>query len=215
MKKAIPKISGYLYKGTDAKTTAKYSKEFENTSVPILSPSKEKDWYIFVLSFLSLSKNGCDYILNSKRLSENYKFIIIAIIYNFKHGLESIVKAFSRSDNKKIDKSDHGHDIKKLFSNFKERVRVKNKIKLNKEIDKLEKIIIKYNNLDFLNNYVKDNFSVNDYENKFFKYPENSVEIVINYARFLSHVTKSDIEKIKKDIEEVIKISKSIKKILS
>ncbi|MCG2694815.1 hypothetical protein L6261_01905 [Candidatus Parcubacteria bacterium] len=182
---------------------------------------KEKSWYIFVISFLINAKNECDFLINSKRLDDNNKYLVISIVYNFKHGLEVFLKAFSRFLNEKIDKGDYGHDTKRLLDSFKNQInkkkgktKLKNKKQTDKDINDLEKIIEKYNEIDFFKNYIKESFSVYDTENTFFKYPEHSTKIIIDYSRLSNQVNREDLKKIKKDIETVLKISKKFKSTL-
>jgi hypothetical protein len=85
---------------------------------------------------------------------------------------------------------------------------------LKKEINKLEKIIEKYNEVDFLKIYLRDSFSVYDQENTFFKYPEHSVKMIINYSELVNNITKNDILIVKKDIENIIKITKEFRNLL-
>ena len=177
---------------------------------------KEKSWYIFVLSFLVNAKNGCDFLINSKKLDGN-SYLIISVIFNLKHGLELFCKAFTRFINIKIDKSDHGHDVRMLFQTLKEKLNSNQKYKesLSKEVNELERIVEKYNEMNFLRSYLKENFSLFDKENEFFKYAEHSVEIKVDYSSLINKISKLDIREIKNDIESVIKISKKFKNILS
>lgn len=144
------------------KTKASYVEEFENRA-EIKRSTKIKSWYIFVLSFLDNARNECDFLIECKRLDSNNKYLIIGIIYNFKHGLEIFLKAFSRSINEKIDKGDQIHDTKRLLDDFKKQLKF-NKLKkdkiqvLNKGINELEKIIEKYNEIDFFKKLFKEFF---------------------------------------------------------
>jgi ATP-dependent Lon protease len=199
-------------------TGASYDKEFHRL-LDIKKRIKEKSCYIFVLSFLENAKNGCDSLIGCKRLDSHNKHLIVGIVYNFKHGLEIFLKAFSRSINEKIDKSDQIHDTKRLLENFKKQLSSsrlkKNRTDiLKKEINKLEKIIEKYNEVDFLKIYLRDSFSVYDQENTFFKYPEHSVKMIINYSELVNNITKNDILIVKKDIENIIKITKEFRNLL-
>jgi len=193
-----------IIKGKRPQETSKdFSKEGRRT--------KEKGWYIFVNSYLMFSKIGCEQLQSKKkRLTTNKKYIVIAIIYNLKHSLEIILKAFTRTLNKDIDKSDQIHDIEKLFSSFKKKIPKKDKT-LNRQVDNLKKIITKYIELNFLNEYLKGCFLVNDIENKFLKYPENSAQITVDYEKLLNQITKDNIKNIEADIKKLIKIIRDIK----
>lgn len=178
--------------------------------------SKEKDWYIFASAFLNIAKNSCDNIILKKKLSSDDKFIFIGIIYNVKHGLEVILKAFARTINKKLDKSDYDHDINRLMKDFREKIKKKiNKNNnLKEEMGELEIIIEKYYNLKFFNHYLKDDFIINDLRNTFFRYPENKTEIKIDYSKFLSQIKKIDIQNLRDDIDKIIEISIKMKKLI-
>lgn len=204
---------GFIVAKYPTSTAAKFDKEL--SKIKEKQDVKEKSWYIFVLSFLNNARNGCDFLISAKRLDSNNKFLIISVIYNFKHGLEVFVKTFSRYLSGKIDKSDHFHDTKLLLETFKKQLKSKNKKELNKEVDKLEKIVEKYNEIDFLKKYLKDSFSVYDQKNTFFKYPEHEATISVDYSKLSSQINRDDIGEIKKDIDNVIKISKKFKNILS
>ncbi len=175
--------------------------------------AREKDWYIFALAFLDLAKNGCEYLIKEKSLKSK-KYITIGIIYNLKHSLEIILKAFRRfhrrSQNKELNRSDYSHDTERLFDdNFKKQIEKK----LDKKSKKIfSKIIHKYQTFDLFNEYLKGCFKFNDLENTFFKYPENSAKVEVNYSRFLNRITKTDIKNIKEDINEIKKIIDKIKK---
>lgn len=216
-KKAIKKNkinkAGFFVNNDKTSTVAKFNDGL--SKIREKQEIKEKSWYIFVLSFLSNAKNGCEFLINSKRLDDNNKYLAISIIYNFKHGLEVFVKTFSRYLNEKMDKSDHFHDTKTLLETFKKQLKSKNKKELDKEVDKLEKIVEKYNEINFLTNYLKESFSVYDQKNTFFKYPEHEAMIIVDYSKLSSKINRYDMEEIKKDIDNVIKISKKFKNILS
>lgn len=68
--------------------------------------------------------------------------------------------------------------------------------------------------LIFLKNYLRNSFSLHDQENTFFKYPEHSVKIVVNYSQVVENITRDDVKLIKKDIDSVKKIAKKFKTIL-
>lgn len=174
----------------------------------------EKGWFIFFYSFLSLASYGCDKLLESKKFNSNCKYIIVGVVFNVKHSLEVLLKAFTRQINPDIDKSDRGHDLYKLYENFKKTKKIKGNVILGKNIKKLSSYITKYHELTFLSPYLKNSFRLNDLENTFFRYPENESQIFVDYQSFLSQVTKQDVEDIKKDIVDILQVSKKIKKII-
>lgn len=218
-RKIITKEIKYLVEKESAKTSSKLSKEFiRRSNIEVQKRKIEREWYIFYYSFLNIAKNSCDNIIVKKNLLENDKFISIGIIYNIKHSLEIVVKALSRTfSDGKIDKSDYGHNIKELIKDFKKRnkKKIKESSDLSSGIDRLEEIMLKYYELSFLKNYFKDSFNINDIENTFFKYPENKVNIKVDYSEFLSKINMSDIESIKTDINEISSIILKIKKLIN
>ena len=216
-KKAMTKELRYLIKES-VKTSSKLSEEFiKSSSVEMQKKKTEREWYIFYYSFLNIAKNSCDNIISKKRLLDSDKFISIGIVYNIKHSLEIVIKALSRTfSDGKVDKSDYGHDIKELIKIFKKsnNKKIKEKPGLSDEIDKLEEIMLKYYELSFLKNYLKDSFDINDIKNTFFKYPENEVHIRVDYSEFLSKISMSDMEGMKIDINKISSIILKIKELI-
>jgi len=202
----------YQRPGLENKTT--YNKKGitkSTNALEVKNKTQEKGWYIFVDSYLRLAEIGCKQLQSKEsKFTTNKKYIIISIVYNLKHSLEIILKAFARTLAKDTDKSDQIHNTKRLFKEFKKRITKKNK-KLNTQVNNLEKIITKYTELDFLNKYLNGCFAINDIENKFLKYPEDSAEIIVDYEKLLSQTTREDVGKIEVDIKKLIKIIPTIK----
>lgn len=220
MSKKIPKslLSTATSKSTSRSTTrVKKQPEPEIVSEDFSEERrklKEKSWYVFVTAYLEFTKKGCECLLKLKKLSTKDKYVVIGIIYNLKHGLEIILKAVSRSINKNLDSSDTHHDIKKLFHFvMKAKSQAKKVGKIKDEIMNLKSLIDKYNELVFLKNYLKNNFVIDDYKNLFFKYPENEMEVIIDYSGLLSYISLSDVENTEKDVKMIIKTVEKIKKI--
>jgi len=198
------------------KTTDKVRLKLRRVDVSkIKDETKEKGWYIFVTAYFGLAKAGCQY-LQKNRLTLDNKFITVAIVYNLKHGLETILKALQRTLNKgEIDKSDQIHNTNTLSKILKKKIKKdKNKKDLNKQINKLEKLICKYTEIPFLTDYLKNCFSINDYDNILLKYPENSAKFIVDYGSILKQINKNNIKDIEQDIDELIVIVKEIKKIV-
>ncbi len=195
-KKNSTEASNFILPKSPTKTAAKYDEDLPK-KVETKQDIKEKSWYLFVLSFLGVAINNCEFILNG-RLTNNDKILVIGIIFNFKHSLEVVIKAFSRVLSENMDKSDRGHDTKALLEAFKKKPKIKNKRKLSQDINELEKLIEKYNELNFFKSYLKESFSIYDQENTFFKYPEHSARIVVDYSDFLNKISRNDIIEIKK-----------------
>jgi hypothetical protein len=209
----ISQNKSYQKQQGETKTTAtikKITKKIDASEIKY--KKREKDWYIFVSSYLKIAENSCK--LLEKRLTQEGKFIIIAIVYNLKHALENIIKAFNRTINKDIDKSDQIHDIKKLFKGFEKSAKGKGSEKLKKQLKSLESLVIKYYELSFLSDYTKNCFTINDCENTFLKYPENSAQLVVDYEKLFAQISKEDIRNIEKDIKKIIKITSDIKNLI-
>lgn len=69
-----------------------------------LQSIREKDWYMFAVSYFKLAETGCNQFLQGESLASENKYIVIAIIFNLKHGIEVILKTLikvSRIDLKK------------------------------------------------------------------------------------------------------------------
>ncbi len=175
----------------------------------------DKDWYIFVNSYLNLSLYACESILTKKFTTKN-KAVLIAIIFNIKHSLEIIIKAFQKTLNEETEVK-YGHNIKLLISEFKKNIIKKSKNtpekkkSLSKDIGKLEDFINKYYELSILNSYLKDCFTISDPENTFLRYPKNSAYLTVNYDKLFNQMTNADLVNIKKDIDMIAVLVKKIK----
>lgn len=206
----IPTKIGQYGKASKSKGEKTPTNTFDASSIKYIK--REKDWYIFVNSYLKIAEIGCKSL--EKRLSQEGKFTAVSIIYNLKHALENILKAFRRTLNEKTDKDDQIHDIKILFKRFEESVKKKGSKNLKDELKSLEKIVIKYYELNFLSDYLKTCFTINDCENTFLRYPENSTRLVVDYEKLFSQINKDDIKNIEKDIKKIVKIVNSIKNLI-
>jgi len=99
--------------------------------------------------------------------SQDSKYLIFPIIFNFKHGIELYLKSISG-----IDKSEfiYGHDLKKLLEKIKEN----KKIKISKE---LESTIKKY----YYSKLLLKNKEP-DEKNQFERYPQDSPYDKIDFS---------------------------------
>lgn len=188
-------------------------------SSDVVKEKKEKDWFLFLGSFLNIAKCGCESSLGSRKFDLESKSIIVGVIFNIKHSLEILLKAINRKNNKKIDKSDYGHDLLRLmdFVSVKNiNSAEKNKKEYSKCFENLKKIVIKYYGLYYVKEYLdKDILNIHDSDNCFFKYPENNNTFLsIDYSSLLSKATRADLLLIKDDIKLILEISKKIKKLI-
>ncbi|MEZ7821295.1 MAG: hypothetical protein QMB51_03235 [Patescibacteria group bacterium] len=152
-------------------------------------------------------------------------FLYIAIVYNLKHAIEIIIKELIFTCSDELNKEDKTHDIKKIFKTLKSRSEI-NKIKkaielgekdeLNRTnvdiakndiknidtyIDNIELIVDKYYYLDFLKDKIEKNYRMQDTDNTSFKYPDNGLEIKLEYDSFIEKINIDDIKNILDDIE--------------
>lgn len=191
-----------------------------------MSKNNENNWLYFSQSYLQIAKISCCELINSKhnKQNENKGFwtyhiedLIIPIIYNIKHGIEVFIKTISFI----IDKQhDNGHDIYGLFKKLKKKIQkldlkpcsINGDIITQKMIDdfpndieKIEKIIKYFYEVEFLKNKIKGNLSVYDTQNDIFRYPENkaTAQIKINWEEVLSSFDINEVKKIKMKIEEL------------
>ena len=169
----------------------------------------------FLFSFLSLADVGCDKFLSSK-IDVADRSIILSILFNLKHSLEIVMKTISWQVSGDYDM---GHDVQKLIKELKNRIKKSKKSQIiNSHLDKLEKFLLKYRQLNLFQNALKSSIIFNDKDNKLFKYPENDkvggITVDINYSILTSKLTKSDVKEIKNDIKEIREILSNVKNII-
>ncbi len=157
-----------------------------------------KHWGSLAKGYLLLSEQGFLYLQSKKQsgnfhVGSNVKYsledgnMIIASIWNLKHGLELVVKSLGvYFDNQYWN----DHDLLSLFNN------VKNKIiynSLERDITVLENLVKKYHGCKFSK---KTHFD--DINNNYLRYPEIGVAF-LDYS-FVHDLKKDDIEQFLNDI---------------
>ena len=182
------------------------------------------EWKEFTSQFLNLSELACkkfesQFSEEDQQPSDFY----IATVYNIKHAIEICVKTYIRYLDDEIDfRKELKHDTKKLLDYFNKKANVekisniinrlkdneeynfvKSKIKeLEKIVEETESIVSKYYDLTELNDKINGHLIIaGDYNNTFFKYPENNLNCSFSYKGFLAEIDVADILKIKDDID--------------
>jgi len=184
------------------------------------------DWGSFAIGYLSIAELAFLEILNRKHNENNSDFdaqdIYIPALFNLKHGIEVLLKALGIEFLNKdiLDQSDYSHDIDEIFKKLRDRIkedRLMNGIKKVKEkhpntekifgdksiFDELERLVHKYQGLDFLKKRIGVNYSIEDTENTAFKYPTNNLNIQINYQDLIKSFEKGDIQE---SLEDCMKL---------
>ena len=166
----------------------------------------EKHWGSWAKGYLKLAEQGFLYFKNQKKIGRKSFFkkskkiyslengsMIIASIWNIKHGLELIIKGLGITLDKKYW---YAHDLDFLLKDLD------NKLKdhcLKKHIDFLKSITRKYYKCNFTS---KTLFI--DKKNDFFKYPESD-KFSLNYS-FVHDLKRKDIGQFLKDIHNLKRI---------
>lgn len=160
----------------------------------------DKHWGSLAKGYLKLAEQGFLYIKNEakndkKLFDKKSKVIyslengsmIIASIWNIKHGLELIVKALGVNFNKQYWNE---HDLLLLFNDLKIKIVY---FSLDREIAILENLVDKYHGCKFSK---KTPFC--DSKNDYFRYPEIETA-TLNYS-FVHDLKEKDIDHFLKDI---------------
>ena len=160
----------------------------------------DKHWGSFAKGYLKLAEQGFLYIKNEaendkKLFDKKSKVIyslengsmIIASIWNIKHGLELVVKALGVNFDKQYWNE---HDLLSLFHDLKKRITY---FSLEREIIMLENLVDKYHGCKFSK---KTAFC--DLKNDYLRYPEIENK-TIDYS-FVHDLREIDIDHFLKDI---------------
>jgi predicted DNA-binding protein (UPF0251 family) len=168
---------------------------------------KQENWYIFSKSFLNLAELGCKELLSREELSAQDLELLIPIIYTIRHSIEIILKTLSvllGDENTKVERI---HKVDELIGKLKERPSTAKGLSPTKRkewtslIEELSPFIKEYTEYTFLLPYLSaTNVRLEDTENTFLKYPENSARLHIDYANLITNLTTADIQKVHNDI---------------
>lgn len=186
----------------------------EVVSATVRFQQKEDNWDLFVHSYLQMCKNALSLVdVND----EKSKQTLVSIIYNVKHALEIAIKYFRRSlsedfEDKGNNWGKRGHEIKELFFNLRERLL--NKKASDKELetllDQFQEVIIKYYELTVLKEHIRKNIDIYDYQNTFFRYPENK-GLEVDFRKVVKDIPESFISELNLDIDRIGTILTSLK----
>ena len=165
-----------------------------------------KHWGLWVGGYLKLAEQGFLYLKNQKNIGRRKLFsrekpfyllddgmLIVASIWNIKHGLELIIKGLGISINKKYW---HEHGLNCLLNDLEEK---STNLYIKKHIDVLKKITDKY----YRCNFSKKTIFI-DKENIFFKYPESG-SVSLDYS-FVHDLKRKDINQFLKDIHNLRRV---------
>ncbi len=178
------------------------------------------EWEYFADAYLELAVIGFEKV--QKLNSENFidKFLIIPSLFNFKHGIEIMLKTLSiRFLNKShLDRSDLTHDIHEIFVQFKARVKKEEVekaaaefIRKNPDVPSedvsygnmfqgLEELVVKYITLDIIKSKIKSSdLTFEDHDNTALRYPSNTLNVQLNYKEVVERITKAEILEMRVD----------------
>jgi len=160
-----------------------------------------RHWGSWAKGYLKLAEQGFLYLKNQKNIGRKSKptylledgCLIIASIWNIKHGIELIIKGLGINIDKKYWQK---HDLNDLLNDLEKKG---TNLYIKKHIDVLKKITDKYYRCSFSK---KTNFV--DTENTFFKYPELGCVggVSLNYS-FVHDLKRKDINQFLKDIHNL------------
>ncbi len=197
------------------KSFAELLNEIDSRDFEIVQLNEELDrillqmtWAKFSLAYFKIANLGCEFIIKSDKLETQDELIATSILYNFKHGLEILLKmAIRLMHQESTVKINEPHNLISLFKtleNYVKKKSGKNSVpdELQKYIKQLTVLTRKYYYMDWINKYLIGNFHIVDNDNTLFRYPENGSNIVIDYNSIVSKFEKKDIETIRNDINK-------------
>lgn len=166
----------------------------------------DKHWGSLAKGYLKLAEQGFLYFKNQEKIGRKRFFkkseaifslengsMIIASIWNIKHGLELIIKGLGVTLDKKYW---YAHDLNFLLEDLESRLKGHC---IKKHIDFLKSITKKY----YKCNFTPKTIFV-DKENTFFKYPESD-KFSLDYS-FVHDLKRKDINQFLKDIHNLKRI---------
>lgn len=176
-----------------------------------IKEEKLYDWLIYPKTYFLVAKILCNFLSNERikknyltddtnnnhkkyRFEESFDYLIMPIIYSFKHGIELYLKGISGNIDRKYNKN---HDIKALINSL--RCKIEENETVKGELKKLEKLINKYYDGTYIPNIKSNPDTCNTSE----RYPQGlGYEIPQDF--FLKN--SIDLGKINKDIEKALSI---------
>lgn len=162
-----------------------------------------KHWGSLAMGYLKLAEQGFSFLQGQKNMGRTQLFkktkaiylledgnLVVASIWNIKHGLELVVKALGTEFNKQYW---HNHDLLFLFSDLKDKI-ISHSLK--RDLDMLEKLVEKYENCGF-----SPRTRHSDIDNNFLRYPEIA-DTALDYS-FVHELKRKDITQFLKDIHNI------------
>ncbi|MBT3349544.1 hypothetical protein HN393_04500 [bacterium] len=124
--------------------------------------------------------------------------MIVAAIWNIKHGIELIIKGLGIKLDKKYFKH---HNTSSLMEDLDNKI---SKVCTKRDLKKLKELVKKYYNCDFS---TKTKFI--DFQNLYFKYPEHDIgkkPVTLDYS-FVHDLSRKDINQFLRDIHNLKKVA--------
>lgn len=165
-----------------------------------------KHWGSLAQGYLKIAEQGFLYLYNQSNLGKKvssdknkdlYRLeegnLIIASIWNIKHGLELVVKGLGTRFNKQYW---NNHDLCSLFQDI--RLKIEDYC-LKRDLDILHALVMKYSHCNF-----SKKTCYHDINNNYLRYPEVE-EVSLDYS-FLHDLVKNDIQQFLNDIYNIKRV---------
>jgi len=191
----------------------------------------KNNWTNFGFSFLRTAELSCKEMMHFSNESDRIRRVFdyyIPTIFNLKHGIEVFLKCFVviLQEKELLEKD---HDQMKIFEKLLKLVKdkeVKKRIEevaennkqrldwsaakkrvesIDDKIMALDTLVRRYYNCTFLEDKINNNFSIIDSKNTAFRYPQNNLQMELDYSKILCTINSGDIEKLHGDILELEK----------
>ncbi len=187
-------------------------------------------WSNFGLSYFKIAELSCDVMKKSADEERDAKILDLYMptLFNIKHGIEIFLKCFIVIlEENELEKNKQHHRQSEIFKeiirlvktkkieNVIQKASEKNKNRkdwkrcservqdFDKKLENLESLISRYQTLQFLKSKIANNFSIEDSENTAFKYPQNNLQVHLDYGKILKNITEEDIDDLCKDIRKL------------
>lgn len=181
---------------------------------------KKYDWVFFAQNYFLISRLACQELLSEREKKHGKSSnpdvpyqpadLYVPILFNIKHGIEVFIKALGVFAYGEYEEE---HDIKTLFNNAKKRISELNltprqegfyddvsQDKINatlRDLERIEKLVLYFFELDFLKQKLNSCFVINDTCNDVLRYPDNKASIRIDWGAVLNYrVQLTDIKEI-------------------
>lgn len=144
------------------------------------------EWLVYSRAFLKMADIGMEEFKGKKYVKrglddyfhyDKYKYLLIPIIWNFKHAIELVVKTLGVAIDKQYLKN---HDLTVLKNDLKQLLR-ELKIKKQEKFEDLAEIIDKYYRCEFWDKKIIRTGTILDVDNDIFRYPENKAPFFFDW----------------------------------